>query len=91
MNNQPNNSLPQQLKDTAAFLEPENLAELILKYEGEVALLVIDVQKGFCDPAVWLSFGTAAMTNVGSLRKTIVAVPWAVAVPTSARPIEVIS
>lgn len=42
--------LRQGLKQTTEFFAPENLATLLLKYEGEVALLVIDVQKQFCDP-----------------------------------------
>ena len=43
-------SLPRKLKKAADFFKSENLAALTLKYEGEVALLVIDVQKEFCDP-----------------------------------------
>ena len=51
MSNQPAGNLPERLKKTGEFFDPENLASLSLKYaEGEVALLVIDVQKQFCDP-----------------------------------------
>lgn len=42
--------LPEKIKAASDFLKPENLETLLLKYEGEVALLVIDVQKMFCDP-----------------------------------------
>jgi len=40
-----------QIRNTQAFFAPDNLADLIVKYEGEIALLVIDVQEQFCDPA----------------------------------------
>ncbi|MCE9507433.1 MAG: cysteine hydrolase [Alphaproteobacteria bacterium] len=43
-------TLQEQLEKVSAFLRPENLAQQTLKYDGEVALLVIDVQKMFCDP-----------------------------------------
>ncbi len=44
-------SLAQRFKKTHAFFSQENLENLILKYDQHVALLVIDVQKEFCDPA----------------------------------------
>ena len=40
-----------KLQQVSEFLKPENLEKQTIKYEGEVALLVIDVQKEFCDPA----------------------------------------
>jgi len=40
----------ERIKNTQAFFEPDNLATLILKYEGRTALLVIDTQREFCDP-----------------------------------------
>jgi nicotinamidase-related amidase len=40
----------EQLKKVFAFFSPENLAAQKVKYEGDVALLVIDVQREFCDP-----------------------------------------
>jgi nicotinamidase-related amidase len=42
--------LKKQIEKTSAFFEQDNLAKQILKYKGEVALLIIDVQKQFCDP-----------------------------------------
>jgi len=43
-------SLREKLEKVFAFFRPENLARQIIKYEGGVALLAIDVQKEFCDP-----------------------------------------
>lgn len=43
-------SFQQLLADVSAFFQPENLAKQYIKYEGEVALVVIDVQKEYCDP-----------------------------------------
>ena len=45
-----NDDLAEQIGRTREFLKQENLSKLILKYEGEIALLVVDVQKEFCDP-----------------------------------------
>lgn len=44
-------NLKDQLARVLPFFRPENLAEQAIRYEGEVALLVIDVQKEFCDPS----------------------------------------
>lgn len=41
----------QQLEKVLTFMRPESLAQQTLKYTGEVALLVIDVQDEFCDPS----------------------------------------
>jgi nicotinamidase-related amidase len=43
-------SFKEQLEKVSDFFKPENLAGKKIKYKGEVALLVIDVQKQFCDP-----------------------------------------
>lgn len=48
--------LRQGLKQAAKFFDPENLADLLIKYEGEIGLLVIDVQKIFCDPQQTVDF-----------------------------------
>jgi len=40
----------QQLEKVSKFFKPENLARQKIKYKGEIALLVIDVQRRFCDP-----------------------------------------
>lgn len=39
-----------QFKKYSDFFRSKNLAQQTLKYEGNPALLVIDVQKKFCDP-----------------------------------------
>jgi len=44
-------TLSARLHQTHAFLDPQNLSDLLIKYEGEVGVLAIDVQKHFCDPA----------------------------------------
>jgi len=69
MSNQP---LPQSLQETAAFFDPENLARLALKYEGEVALLVIDVQKQFCDPADREKRGNAETVEISERIQSLV-------------------
>lgn len=43
-------TLQEQLEKVSAFFTPENLAQQTIQYDGEIALLVIDVQKTFCDP-----------------------------------------
>jgi len=43
-------SFRQQLTRVSHFLKQQNLAEQTIKYKGDTALLVIDVQKQFCDP-----------------------------------------
>ena len=54
--------LRQQLDKVFTFFKPENLAAQTIKYEGEVALLVIDVQKEYCDPQG--SRGTAETAEI---------------------------
>src|SRR5258708_3947577 len=66
----PNDNLPQNLKETAAFFEPDNLAALTVKYQGEVALLVIDVQKEFCDSKD--GFGNAETEAVSTRIQSLV-------------------
>ena len=39
-----------KLEKVINFFHPDHLSSLLLKYEGKAALLVIDVQKEFCDP-----------------------------------------
>ncbi|MBU6474689.1 MAG: isochorismatase family protein [Alphaproteobacteria bacterium] len=53
--NTPEKSLAQRIRKTRAFFAPKNLESLILKYDGQAILLVIDVQREFCDP--WYSRG----------------------------------
>lgn len=43
-------TLKQGLEAASAFFSPENLAKLKITFNGDVALMVIDVQKQFCDP-----------------------------------------
>ena len=61
--------LRRKLAATAEFLTPENLATLTLKYEGKVALLVVDVQKKFCAKEVGLGNDetVAVSKHIGSL------------------------
>lgn len=42
--------LQKSLKKVFDFFRPENLKKHEIKYSGDAALLVIDVQKEFCDP-----------------------------------------
>src|SRR5665213_1975266 len=44
--------LAENIKRTAEFFKPENLAALTLKYKDQLALLVIDVQEDFCNPNI---------------------------------------
>ncbi len=62
-------TLPQRLQETSDFFDPKNLKKLILKYEGEVALLVIDVQALFCIPKTGLGNEETVTVskNIGTL------------------------
>jgi nicotinamidase-related amidase len=62
--------LHEKLRKAAEFFSPENLAELVIKFEGQTALLVVDVQKQFCDPAC--SRGTAHTAEVSHRIQSLV-------------------
>jgi nicotinamidase-related amidase len=66
-------TLARRMEETHAFSDPENLADLLFKYEDKVGLLVIDVQKVFCDPQEVMDFdgellGGSAETEAASQR-----------------------
>jgi nicotinamidase-related amidase len=60
----------QQLEKVSAFFNAENLAAQNINYAGEIALLVIDVQKTFCDPDHYR--GNAETAEVAKRIKSIV-------------------
>lgn len=57
-------NLKAQLEKVSAFMQPESLAQQNLRYDGEVALLVIDVQDTFCNPN--RDRGTAATEEIAT-------------------------
>jgi len=67
----PAKTLAQRVAETHAFFDPKNLADLILQYNGEVALLVIDVQKQFCDPDDWMGNGSEETVQVSERVKDL--------------------
>jgi len=67
----PAKTLAQRVAETHAFFDPRNLADLILKYNGEVGLLVIDVQKQFCDPDASTRWGSEETDLVSERIKSL--------------------
>lgn len=65
-------SFREQLKKLFAFFKPENLAAQKIKYESDVALLVIDVQKEFCKRKWFSGRGTAETEEVSKRIQSIV-------------------
>jgi nicotinamidase-related amidase len=62
----------QRLKKAFTFFEPDNLARQPVKYEGEVALLVIDVQEKFCKPRGIFGRGNSETKEISKRIKSIV-------------------
>jgi nicotinamidase-related amidase len=62
----------EQLKKVFSFFKPENLEVQKIKYEGDVALLVIDVQKEFCDPKRFFGRGNAETAEVSKRIQSLV-------------------
>ncbi len=62
--------LPERYRKTHKFFDPENLEKLIIKYEGEAVLLVVDAQKEFADP--WYGRGNTETVEVAERLQSII-------------------
>ena len=64
-------TLAQRVEEAHAFFDPQNLADLIIKYDGDIGFLAIDVQKQFCDPAAPTGWGSEETDRVSESIKSL--------------------